>query len=146
MHRNLPNRHFMSCAAMFVCLFALPASGHHAFSAEFDGDRPITLTGIVTEMEWVNPHAWIHMEVETGDGDVENWMIEGAAPNALIRRGWNRDSLVPGTEITITGFLARDGSNRANGREILLADGSRLFAGSPGAGAPPPESESDAGE
>jgi hypothetical protein len=102
----------------------------------------VTLKGVVSRMEWVNPHAWIHIDVENEEGTTERWMVEGAAPNALVRRGWNRDSLLPGTEITVTGFLARDGSKRANGREIVLADGSRLFAGSARTGAP----ESRSGE
>jgi len=87
-------------------------------------------------MEWINPHAWIHLDVKNPDGTVTNWLIEGAAPNALIRRGWNRNSLLPGTEITVEGYLAKDGSKMANGREMTLADGKRLFAGSSGTGAP----------
>jgi hypothetical protein len=114
-----------------------PVDAHHAFSSEYDGNKPITLTGTVTKMEWINPHAWIHLDVKNPDGSVAKWMIEGAAPNALIRRGWNKNSLLPGTEITIEGFLAKDGSKMANGREMTLPDGRRLFAGSSGAGSPP---------
>jgi hypothetical protein len=122
--------------AFMLALMPPPAEGHHSFSAEYDGNKPITLKGTVKKMEWINPHAWIHLDVKNPDGTVTSWMIEGAAPNALIRRGWNRDSLQPGTEITIEGYLAKDGSKMANGREMTLPNGKRLFAGSSGTGAP----------
>lgn len=122
-----------------LTLAAASANAHHAFSAEFDNDKPIRLEGTVTKWEWINPHAWINLDVVKDDGEVEHWRVEGGAPNALIRRGWTKDSLPPGTEIIIEGFLARDGSNRASGRDITFADGSRLFVGSSGIGAPPGE-------
>jgi hypothetical protein len=114
---------------------------HHAFSAEFDANRPVELTGKVVKMEWINPHSWIHLEVTNDAGEAETWMIEGGAPNALLRRGWNRDSLPPGTAISVQGFRAKDGSLRANGRDITFADGSKLFVGSAGIGAPDERSE-----
>lgn len=117
------------------------ASAHHAFSAEFDANRPVELTGKVVKMEWINPHSWIHLEVTNEAGQAETWMIEGGAPNALLRRGWNRDSLPSGTEISVQGFRAKDGSLRANGRDITFADGSKLFVGSAGIGAPDERSE-----
>jgi hypothetical protein len=129
----------LSGTVALACMLALmppPAEGHHSFSAEYDGNKPITLKGTVKKMEWINPHAWIHLDVKNPDGTVTSWMIEGAAPNALIRRGWNRNSLQPGTEITVEGYLAKDGSKMANGREMTLPDGKRLFAGSSGTGAP----------
>jgi hypothetical protein len=87
-------------------------------------------------MEWINPHSWIHIDVKTPDGKVEKWMVEGGAPNALLRRGWNRKSLLPGTEILVEGFQAKDGAMRANGRDITFPDGKKLFVGSSGTGAP----------
>jgi hypothetical protein len=118
-------------------LLAASASGHHAFSAEFDNDKPIRLEGTVTKWEWINPHAWVNLDVVKESGEIEQWRIEGGAPNALIRRGWTKDSLPPGTEIVVEGFLARDGSLRASGQSITFADGRRLFVGSAGIGAPP---------
>jgi hypothetical protein len=110
---------------------------HHSFAAEFDAQRPIKLRGTVVKMEWSNPHAWIHIDVKNSDtGAVVRWMVEGGAPNALIRRGFNRDSLPIGTEIVVAGFQARDGSNRANGANLTLPNGTRLFIGSSGTGAP----------
>ena len=123
--------------ALLVSAAAVPVvDAHHAFSAEFDANRPVRLEGVVTRMEWINPHSWIHIDVTDEDGTVESWMIEGGAPNALLRRGWNRDSLPAGTEIMVQGYQARDGSNRANGRDITFTDGTKLFVGSSGIGAP----------
>jgi hypothetical protein len=113
-----------------LLLAAAPVWAHHAFAAEFDAAKPVKFHGTVTKMEWINPHAWIHIDVKGDDGKVTPWMIEAAAPNALLRRGWTKQSLLAGTEILVEGYQAKDGANRANGSIITFTDGKKLFVGS----------------
>lgn len=111
-------------------------SAHHAFSAEFDSKRPVQFKGTVTKMEWVNPHVWLHLAVMTKDGKTENWAFEAGTPSVLFRRGFTKQSLLPGTEVVVYGYQAKDGSRRANGRDLTFSDGRKLFLGSSGIGAP----------
>jgi Family of unknown function (DUF6152) len=127
---------FITAIGVVVLAAGAPLVAHHSFAAEFDGSKPVTLKGTVTKMEWINPHAWLHIDVKGPDGKVVSWAVEGGAPNALLRRGWTRNSVVAGTMVTVEGFRAKDGSNKANGREVTLPDGKRLFVGSSGTGAP----------
>jgi hypothetical protein len=117
-------------------LTAKPVVAHHAFNAEFDPKRPVTFKGTVTKMVWVNPHAWIYVDVKKADGSVEEWMVEAGTPNTLFRRGFTKQSLLAGTEITVDGYQSKDGSLRMNGRDVTLPNGQTLFIGSSGTGAP----------
>lgn len=122
--------------ALVALLATVQLLAHHAFSAEFDANRPVQLKGTVTKMEWINPHAWIHIDVTMEDGKVEQWMIEGGTPNTLFRRGFTKQSLMPGTIIMVDGYQAKDGTQKANGRDLTFENGQRLFMGSSGTGAP----------
>ena len=126
----------IASAGMFLILVAAPARAHHSFAAEFDANQPINFRATVTRMQWTNPHVWIHVDVAQPDGTVENWAIEAGTMNVLFRRGFTKESLMPGTEIIVDGYRAKDGSRRANGRELTFADGRTLFLSSPGTGAP----------
>ena len=140
-------RHFGAAfAACALLCMTHSASAHHSFSAEFDANKPITLHGTITKLEWINPHSWLHVNVKNDDGTTTEWMVEGATPNTLLRRGFTRDTVKAGTEITIVGYQAKSGAHRANGRDLILADGSRLFMGSADTGAPGDPAKSEPAE
>ena len=126
----------VAVAGIGVLGLSMATEAHHAFSAEFDANSPVSLRGTITKVEWINPHIWVHLQVREPDGTLADWAVEGGAPNAMFRRGWNMESVAPGTEIVVEGYRAKNGENKANGRTIQLPDGRRLFVGSSGTGAP----------
>ena len=127
----------LALAFIAVLVSQSPVLAHHAFSAEFDGNKPVHFAdAVVTKVQLINPHSWIHIEVKTPDGKVENWAIEAGSPNILMRRGINKDTVKVGQKIVVDGYQSKDGSKRANGRDLTLPDGTKLFLGAPGTGAP----------
>jgi hypothetical protein len=126
-----------ACAAVVAAGSATIANAHHSFGAEFDRNKPVHLEGTVVEFQWVNPHSWLVIDVEQDDGSVVQWRVEGGAPSALLRRGWTRDTLPPGTRVTVDGFQAKDGKPRANANNIVFPDGKTMRIGSSGLGAAP---------
>jgi hypothetical protein len=129
----------IAAVALLLATAGMPVSAHHAFAAEFDAKKPVKLRGTVTKMEWINPHAWMHIDVKKEDGSVEEWMVETGTPNTLLRRGFTRDSLKNGTEVIVDGYQSKDGSLRANGRDVTLPNGQVLFLGGNSADAPDSE-------
>jgi len=130
----------LAAAGLASMLTGTATLAHHAFAAEFDGNRPVNLQGKVTKVEWINPHAWIHIDALMQDGSHQAWMVEGGTPNTLLRRGITKDSLTVGTELVVRGYQSKDGlckpKCRANGRDVTFPDGRKLFMGSSGTGAP----------
>jgi len=128
-------RSLIATVALFVAA-AIPAAAHHSFASEFDSNQPVTIRGTINKMDWVNPHTWIYVDTKSADGSVTTWRFEMGPPNALLRMGWRKDSIPPGTEVEITGYRAKDGNAVANAKTVKLPDGRELFTGgsAPGAG------------
>jgi hypothetical protein len=133
MRSKLP---MMYTLAVSLLLAPVPVAAHHSFAAEYDAEKPVAFTGTVTKVEWINPHAWIHIDVKKADGTRENWAIEAGPPGTLVRAGFDKSALPVGTEIKVTGYQAKDGSLQANGRDLTLADGRQLFIGAQSGDAP----------
>lgn len=128
----------LAAAGLALIGAATQAAAHHSFSAEFDQSKPVKLQGTVTKMEWINPHSWIHIDVKGPNGETAAWMVEGGTPNLMLRRGFTAKSLAVGTQIIVEGYLARDGSNKANGNSITFTDGRKLFVGGSAPDSPTP--------
>lgn len=127
---------YVAVVAAGLILAGVPAWAHHAFAAEFDAKKPVHLEGVVSKVELINPHTWIHVDVKGTDGNVTMWMVEAGSPNVLLRRGFTKTTVPSGTLVVVEGYQSKDGSNRANGRDITLPNGQKLFLGSSGTGAP----------
>ena len=130
-------------ASAGLILSAVPLWAHHAFAAEFDAKKPVHLEGLVSKVELINPHSWIHVDVKNADGSMDSWMVEAGSPNVLLRRGFTKATIAPGTAVVVEGYQSKDGSMRANGRDITLPNGQKLFLGSQGTGAPYDEKKDD---
>jgi Family of unknown function (DUF6152) len=133
----MPRVSVLAAAAAGVLISTVSLLAHHAFTAEFDTKKPVKLRGTIAKIEMVNPHSWIYIDVKNDDGSVSQWMLEAGSPNVLVRRGFSKAAIPKGTEVIFEGFQAKDGSNRANGRDITFPDGKKLFIGSTGSEGPP---------
>ena len=131
----------LAAVAVGVLISTIPLLAHHAFTAEFDTKKPVKLRGTIAKIELVNPHSWIYIDVKNEDGTMAQWMLEAGSPNVLVRRGFSKSALPKGTEVIFEGFQAKDGSNRANGRDITFPDGKKLFIGSTGSEGPPEDAK-----